>query len=365
MTGKKTMMNNRIRELRLERNWTQSELAESVGVSRASISAIEGERLVPSVETALALSRVFECSVEALFGDASSSSQSSIRWAWAPSDIYARYWIATIRGRRLAYPVETTVSGMLEHDGVACDAQFQSSSRYEPDKTLIIACCDPAASLLASELARQAGLRAIIIPRSSRKSLDLLGQGLIHVAGLHLETEDDPGENERIVCQTLGVGYRLLRLARWEEGLAIAPSVQCRTIRQVFRSRLRVVGREPGSGARQCLDAVMGHRFSPSLMASSHHGVVEAVRSGWADTGPCLRLAAVDAGLSFIGVRKEIFEFCFAAADENDARIRALIATVRSVACRKVYGELPGYDTSESGELREAIDGVTTRSRRS
>ena len=76
-------MNDRIGQLRLDRTWTQAELAAAVGISRAAVSAIEGER--------------------------------------------------------------------LEH--------FQSSSRFDPEKTPGIACCDPAASLLAGEIARQAGLR--------------------------------------------------------------------------------------------------------------------------------------------------------------------------------------------------------------
>lgn len=53
---------------RLARQWSQAELAERAGISRAAVSAIEGERLSPSVATALVLAAVFECSVEELFG---------------------------------------------------------------------------------------------------------------------------------------------------------------------------------------------------------------------------------------------------------------------------------------------------------
>lgn len=346
-----SMKNNRIRQLRHDRQWTQAELAASAGVSRAAISAIEGERLVPSVETALALAGVFGSSVEELFGNPGSEAPPP-RWAWPAATPTSRFWLAHVRGRRLAYPVETTAAGMLEHDGVFRRDRFEAASRVDPEKTLIMACCDPAAALLASEVARQAGLRVIVLPRSSRQGLDLLGKGLVHVAGMHLATESDPELNVQTVRQDLGAGYRLLRLARWEDGLALASSAHCHSIRQLLRSSLRIVGREPGSGARQCLDEVLGRRPAPTLMASSHQGVVEAIRSGWADTGPCLRLSAEDAGLTFLGVRREIFELCFAAADENDPRLRALIAAVRSASCRRLYGELPGYETAECGELR-------------
>jgi len=48
--------------------WSQAELARRADIPRTSVSAIEGDRLTPSVTAALALARVLECSVEELFG---------------------------------------------------------------------------------------------------------------------------------------------------------------------------------------------------------------------------------------------------------------------------------------------------------
>jgi putative transcriptional regulator len=50
---------NKIKELRIERDWTQQELADRVGVSRQSINSIERERYVPSLPLALTFARVF------------------------------------------------------------------------------------------------------------------------------------------------------------------------------------------------------------------------------------------------------------------------------------------------------------------
>ena len=58
---------NRVKELRLGREWTQERLAEAVGVSRQSIISIERGRYVPSLPLALLLARVFACPVEELF----------------------------------------------------------------------------------------------------------------------------------------------------------------------------------------------------------------------------------------------------------------------------------------------------------
>jgi putative transcriptional regulator len=58
---------NRVKELRLERGWTQQQLAEAVGVSRQSVNSIERNRYVPSLLLALALAQVFACSTDEIF----------------------------------------------------------------------------------------------------------------------------------------------------------------------------------------------------------------------------------------------------------------------------------------------------------
>ena len=58
---------NRVRELRLERGWTQQELADAVGVSRQSINSVERERYVPSLPLALTFARVFRCTTDDIF----------------------------------------------------------------------------------------------------------------------------------------------------------------------------------------------------------------------------------------------------------------------------------------------------------
>ena len=60
-------VSNRVRELRLERGWTQQELADAVGVSRQSINSIEGNRYTPSLPLALLFARVFHISTDAIF----------------------------------------------------------------------------------------------------------------------------------------------------------------------------------------------------------------------------------------------------------------------------------------------------------
>ena len=60
-------MKNRLRDLRVEKGWSQVELGGRVGVSRQAIIAIETERFDPSLPLAFKLARVFGVAIEDIF----------------------------------------------------------------------------------------------------------------------------------------------------------------------------------------------------------------------------------------------------------------------------------------------------------
>lgn len=60
-------MNNRLKVLRAERDWSQQDLAERLGVSRQSVNAIEKGRYDPSLPLAFSISEVFELPIEEIF----------------------------------------------------------------------------------------------------------------------------------------------------------------------------------------------------------------------------------------------------------------------------------------------------------
>jgi len=60
-------MKNRIRVLRAERDWTQADLAERLGVSRNAVNSIENGRFDPSLPMAYRFSDVFKLPVEDIF----------------------------------------------------------------------------------------------------------------------------------------------------------------------------------------------------------------------------------------------------------------------------------------------------------
>ena len=249
------------------------------------------------------------------------------------------------------YPTEPMNLGLAGHDGVYQKEAFREQLAAAPSDTLVVASCDPAIGLLANELSRRRSFRLLAFQRSSQAALALLGQGLIHVAGVHLATVDRRGANAAAAKQKLRGPFFLLRRARWQEGLVLACGLQLRSVRAAVRSRARWVGRECGSAARELLDELLADRRPPRHIAYGHRSVAEAVRSGWADIGVCLRLVSEEASLGFLGVREEEYDFCYPAELEGDPRIQALVETVRSPSYRGILSDLPGYDAAETGEL--------------
>jgi putative transcriptional regulator len=60
-------MDNRLKVLRAERNWSQQDLAERLGVSRQSVNAIETGRYDPSLPLAFRIAGTFDLTIEAIF----------------------------------------------------------------------------------------------------------------------------------------------------------------------------------------------------------------------------------------------------------------------------------------------------------
>lgn len=336
---------------RLARQWTQAELATRAGISRAAVSAIEGGRLSPSVATALALAAVFECSVEELFGGGKVAKPQGPEWAWPPRNEPSRYWEAGIGQRRLLYPVEAMTLNPTPHDGVWQSGVLRASHAAEVP-TLVMASCDPAAGLLAAEYARATGFRMLVLPRGGRVALELLRQKRVHVAGLHYSTDESPQRNAEVVRTQAAGEFRLLRLAKWESGIALATDNASPSAESLARRPLCWAARESGSAARECLDELLGKRKFAGRQVDGHAAVAEAVRAGWAQAGVCVRFSAAEAGLRFLPLRTETLDLCFPANFHHDPRMLALVRLLHTRSYRQLISDLPGYDARDTGDIQ-------------
>ncbi|MBI1264781.1 MAG: helix-turn-helix domain-containing protein [Alphaproteobacteria bacterium] len=62
-------MNNRLKDLRAERGWSQAHLADLLEVSRQTVISIENGKYDPSLPLAFKIARVFGQSIEAIFDE--------------------------------------------------------------------------------------------------------------------------------------------------------------------------------------------------------------------------------------------------------------------------------------------------------
>ena len=60
-------MNNRVRELRNERGWSQADLAAQLNVSRQTINAVETGRYDPGLPLAFRIATLFGRQIESIF----------------------------------------------------------------------------------------------------------------------------------------------------------------------------------------------------------------------------------------------------------------------------------------------------------
>ena len=63
----KITVRNRLKVLRAERDWTQADLAERVGISRQAVISIEKYKYTPSLELAFKLAKAFSVEVTDVF----------------------------------------------------------------------------------------------------------------------------------------------------------------------------------------------------------------------------------------------------------------------------------------------------------
>jgi len=60
-------MNNRIKVLRAEQDWSQQTLAQKIGVSRQAVNAVENGKHDPSLQLAFDIAKQFNLRIEDVF----------------------------------------------------------------------------------------------------------------------------------------------------------------------------------------------------------------------------------------------------------------------------------------------------------
>lgn len=74
-------MKNSLRVLRAERDWSQADLADRLGVSRQTVNALETGKYDPSLPLAFKIARLFDRLIEDIFDPEENTSSAEDRRA--------------------------------------------------------------------------------------------------------------------------------------------------------------------------------------------------------------------------------------------------------------------------------------------
>jgi putative molybdopterin biosynthesis protein len=214
---------------------------------------------------------------------------------------------------------------------------------------------DPSLDYLA-ELVRTEGVSLHSSHTGSMGGLLALKRMSCHAAPMHLLSPDTGEYNIPYLEKYLpGEEISLVCIAEREQGIVSREKFSLADL-----PGHTFVNRQKGSGTRLLLDYELRNLgISPGSIPgydrelTTHIGVALAVKTGEADAGMCVYSAAKALGLPFVPVGTERYELAFRTGDSDDPKIKALVNAIASPAFRESLSRLGGYDTRETGVLRQ------------
>ncbi|SRR5579875_94214 len=366
---------SRVKTARLERGIGQGQLAAEAGISRQALGAIEAGAYTPNVTVALRLAQALGKTVESLFAEPAFDNVTAV----VPDPSTARRYaagthvgLARVGGRLVAVARPALglnllpAGGMVEQvsaEGKVRVAAFRTAA--EIDATLLIAGCDPAVAVLGDYLAHRTPFIELVgCQCSSSSALEWVAKGRSHAGGTHLR--DPGGDQYNLAAVRRRFGRRsvmVINFARWELGLASRPDARrISAIEDLARSGIRIVNRQPGSGARIALDEALAEcGIHPNklqgydLELAGHLEVAEEIAAGRADAGLTLRVAADAYGLSFAPLREERYDLVIPRREMESPAVKALVDALSSSRLAAEVSRLCFYDTSDMGKVLAEI----------
>jgi putative molybdopterin biosynthesis protein len=377
----KVELENRLREKRQALALSQKQLADMAGITRQAISALESDQYSPATSVALQLSRALRCRVEDLFSLKQTGEivEGELLGPLPKSRSRpVRAQVTEIGHRLLVRPLDGL--GELANLSAAADGLIVESS---PDKRrvkvkllkdretmrrqIVVGGCDPAMFLASEHLRKYDDENLVPRLMGSSVALGALKRGELHAAGIHLAEESSGVWSLPNLKHSLGdIDCIVVTFAHWEEGFIVRQGnpKTIRTVGDIAKPTVRIVNREPGSGARRLLDKQLAaSRIKPERVKGygdevlSHLDVASRIHAGLADAGIGVQSAAAICGLDFVPLQRERYDLVIPKAYyETSVSLKALLDTIVSRPFRDEIEALGGYDTRETGKVVETIN---------
>jgi molybdate-binding protein/DNA-binding XRE family transcriptional regulator len=348
---------------------SQESLAQVSGVSRQAIAGIESGKWKPSLKVALSIAKALDTTVEAIFSPQEPRSP-LLAEVITPTERLTkgtRVRLANLNGKKVAFPLQSDTAmleGFLPANALVTEVidgeTATVASMGEETQALVLAGCDPALALLAQPLLRLGNSVDLIWwPCSSTRALQLLSNGLVHGAGIHLR-DADKGTYNLEAANSLVKDPLLIGFSIWREGIVLAPHLADKvdTLADIAKMHLSIVNREPGSEARNILEREIDklevdrqELLGYETTATGHLTVASCIAAGAADAGVASEPAALTYGLAFLPLSTERYDLVIPAHNLSDPVVQALITVLGDQKLRLQLSSIPGYDGSICGEV--------------
>lgn len=366
---------NHLAELRTRRGISAARLANEIGVSRQTIYAIEAGTYVPNTSVSLKLARVLEVQVEDIFHleieNPDEFSEIEFHLLGRADETTAQpgqpVQLVRVGTEVVGVPPEPGVWSLPSSDGVLVASRPKqppraqvTSNHWDTPNRVLIAGCDPSASILGRALNSQ-GIDLLVSYQNSSDSLELLSQGLVHFAGTHL-VDKASGEFDLARVRNLaGKNYvNVYAYAVWEEGIVVANGnpKNINSVADFARSGIHIVNREPGAGCRHLLDSLLrsqniatGRVHGYTKIAYGHLPAARCIQQGEADACISTRAVARTLGLGFISLVHRPYHLVVRRKSLKLAGVQALIDMLSRTSFRREVEVATGYDMHQAGEL--------------
>jgi putative molybdopterin biosynthesis protein len=368
MTSEQPGLVCHLKTMRQSRGWTQSYLAELVGIKRQAIYDIESGRYIPNTAVALELARHLGCKVEDLFETEAVGEDQPLTILDPPAGGSSRVTLAKVRDRLVGYPLDgknAMIDGFQTADGIfkteTNRVQFMSSSKLLETTALLLG-CDPAFTILSAHVARKApGTRVQCRFASSQRALEGLAAGNAHLAGSHVHNKGLIQSNAAFAQRLLkGVKGMIVGFSRVEEGLMVAPGnpLGIRSVSDLSRKDVRLVNRDLGAALRILLDDYLSRAGIPSAAVTGYNDEVKSHAEGAhrvlyykADAALGLRAVAEAFGLDFVTIESVGCDLVVPSDVLTHPAVSVLLDMLQSRSLHRELSSLPGYDCAQTGTV--------------
>jgi putative molybdopterin biosynthesis protein len=369
-------IDNHLAEWRKRRGFAVADLAERIGVSRQTVYAIEAGTYVPNTIVSLRLAQVLETAVEKLFALPAVPRRADeimeVTLLGEHGDLPAGQMLRLcyVRGATAAVVISSGAVSLPSADATLLNPVGKPvrnrtvqvrvlHQRWRSPARILLAGCDPSAAILGDFL--NAELCDLMVTyENSTRSLELLREGLVHVAGTHLSGSTKGKGVLGPIRKVMGrAAIAVFSYAMWEEGILTAHGnpKKITGVDGLLRSNIRFANRESGAGCRTLLDDLIADRgISPrringyQRIAEGHLPAARMVAAGEVDC--CIGTGAVAhaLGLHLVPLARKNYQLVVRRSQLNHPPTQQMLQTLSLDSFRREVEAGTGYSMRNAGD---------------